>query len=148
MLQQATLSEIGILRTRTAVVGVRVNTDATTGGEQSDDLDVFGIHQTHQVFHDRVHAILMEIAVIAEGEEIEFQALRLDHPLARDIEDLDFCEVRLSCDRTERCELWTVELYPVIVVRMTVLKGLQHLWGIVGLVLSLLTKGLQALTLS
>jgi hypothetical protein len=82
----------------------------------------------------------MEIPVVTEGEEIEFQALRLHHSFVRDIEDFDFREVWLSGNRTERRELRTVELHPVVVVRVFVLKRLQYLWCIVHPILGLLTK--------
>ena len=35
--------------------------------------DVFRIHQGDEVFHDDVDAVFMEVAVVAEAEEIEFQ---------------------------------------------------------------------------
>ena len=50
------------------VIGERLDGDSPTGIEQADDLQIFGIHQLDQVLHDDVHAILMEVAVVAETE--------------------------------------------------------------------------------
>ena len=45
------------------------------GGEETGDLDVFGLHEAHEVFHDDIDTVLMEVAVVAEGEEVEFRLL-------------------------------------------------------------------------
>ena len=66
-----------------AVVGEGLDGDATTRIEEPDNLQIFGIHQLDQVFHDDVDAILMEVAVVAETEEIKLQALALHHQRAR-----------------------------------------------------------------
>ena len=63
------------------VVGKRIDADTATRHEISRYLQVFGIHQFYQILHDDVHAVLMEIAVIAKREEIEFETLALHHPL-------------------------------------------------------------------
>ena len=95
------LGHLFILRSRLSVVGVRVDADAAAWGKESDDLDVLWFHQLHQVFHDDVDAVLMEIAIVAEGEEIELQALRLYHPLGGYVHNLDFSKVWLTRDRAE-----------------------------------------------
>ena len=73
----------------------------------------------------------MEAPVAAETEEIEFQALALDHADIGDIADPDFGKVGLTGDRAERGKFRAVETNPVIVVLVQVLKGLQHLGRIV-----------------
>ena len=80
--------------------------------------------------------------MIAEREEIEFQALALYHPFAWNIGDFDFREIRLTRNRTKRGKFRTIKLYPIIVVLMFILKGLQHFWRLVRLVLRLLPKSL------
>ena len=90
----------------------------------------------------------MEIAMIAEGEQIELQTLRLHHSFARDIHNLDFCEVWLTSDGTQRRKLGAVKLHPVVVVLMLVLKRFQHLRCIRHLILSLLAQQLQAFIFS
>ena len=72
MLHEATLGQLGIFGAGTAVVGVGIDGDAATGREETDDLDVFGFHQADKVFHDDVDTVLMEITVVAKGEEVEF----------------------------------------------------------------------------
>jgi hypothetical protein len=95
------LSHLSILRSRTPIVGIGIDRDATTRCKEAKDLNILRIHQFHQVFHDLIDAILMEITMVTEREEIEFQALALYHPLARDIGDFDFSEVWLTSDWTE-----------------------------------------------
>lgn len=53
-------------RVRTAVVGVGMDGDAAARREFAPDLDILRIHELDEVLHDSVHAILVEIAVIAE----------------------------------------------------------------------------------
>ena len=49
-----------------------MNGDATARCEFTEYFDVFWIHQGDEVFHDDVDAVFMEVAVVAEAEEIEF----------------------------------------------------------------------------
>ena len=78
--------------------------DSSSRSEQAGHLDVLRIHQTDQVLYDDVHAILMEIAMVAEAEQIELEALALDHADIRDILDAYLGEIRLPGDRTETRE--------------------------------------------
>ena len=119
--------------------------DASSRSEQSGHLDVLRIHQTDQVLHDDVHAILMEIAMVAEAEQIELEALALDHADIRDILDAYLGEIRLPGDRTETREFRTVETHPVVILLMLVHKRLQHLRSIVTLVFSLSSEALEPL---
>ena len=68
--EKAFFGQLFILRTLTAMVGVRVDADAATGGEDACHLDVPGIHQLNQIFHDDVHAVLMKGPMVAEAEEV------------------------------------------------------------------------------
>ena len=148
MIQQSLFSKFLILGARATVVGIRVDADATTRGEETNDLNIFRIHQSHEILHDDIDAVLMKITMITEREEIKLQTLRLHHPLTRNIHDLDLRKIRLPCNRTKRCKLRTVELYPIIILRMLVLESLQHLRCIVRLILRLPTQSLQPLILS
>ena len=56
-----------------AVVAVRVDADTAAGQEFPPYFDVFRIHGVDQVIHDDVDTVFMEIAMIAETEQIEFQ---------------------------------------------------------------------------
>lgn len=51
-------------------------------GENALHFEVAGIHEGHEVLHDDVHAVLVEVAVVAEREEVELEAFALHHPLA------------------------------------------------------------------
>ena len=92
--QEALLHQI--LMIIIAIVGEGLDGDAATGIEQANDLQVFGIHQLDQIFHDDVDAILMEVAVVSEAEEVEFEALALHHQRAGNVINNNVSEVRLA----------------------------------------------------
>ena len=54
----------------TAVVGVGVDGDAAAGSEESGNLNVFGVHELHEVLHDGVHNVLVEVSVAPKAEKI------------------------------------------------------------------------------
>lgn len=64
---------------RLAVVTVRVNRDAAARRELAPDLDVLRLHELDEILHDDVHAVLMEIAVVAEAEQIQLERFALNH---------------------------------------------------------------------
>ena len=132
----------------TAVVGVGVDADAATGDEEAKDLDVAGLHELHQVVEDDVDAILVEVAVVAEGEEVELEALALHHLHIGDVENLYLGEVGLAGDGAQRGELGAVELHPVVALGVAVLEGLQHLWGVGVGDIAFVAEGLQVVLFS
>ena len=69
----------------------------------------------------------MKVAVAAKADEVEFQRLALNHAHIRHIRDIDRRIIRLTRNRTERRELRTVELHPIIALLVAILKGLQNL---------------------
>ena len=138
MAEQTLLGHLFVFCTRTAVVGIGVDADAAARREKSYHLYIFRLHQAHQVLHNRVHTILVEVTVVTEREEIELQALRLHHALAWQIEYLYLCKVWLTRNGAERGELRTVELNPIVVFLMQVLEGLEHIGVVVHRVRSLL----------
>ena len=75
MAEQTLFSHFFVFRPWLSVIGIRIDGDSATRSKQTDDLNILGLHQFHQVLHDSVHTVLMEIPVVTEGEEIEFQAL-------------------------------------------------------------------------
>ena len=79
-----------------AVVGERLDGNATTRIEQTDDLQILRIHQLDQILHNDVDAVLVEVAVVAEAEEIEFEALAFHHQRARDVINNKVTEVGLT----------------------------------------------------
>ena len=121
-----------------AVVGEGFDGDAATRVEQPDDLQVSGIHQFHQVFHDDVDTILMEVAMVAEAEKVQFEALALNHAHAGDVVDDDVAKVRLARFGTQRRELRAIEGYNIFVLRMFVLKSLQNIRRVVVTVMCVL----------
>ena len=145
---EALLGEGLVLGAGTTVVGVRVDGDASARGEEAGNLYVFWIHQFDEVLHYLVDTVLVEITVVAEAEQIQFQALALNHPDVRNITDPDLREVRLPRDRAQARELRAVEPYPVIVILMLVDERLQNLRSVVTFIFSLLAEGLQALQFS
>ena len=114
-----------------AVIGEGLDRDAATGIKQADDLQIFWIHQLDQVLHNDVDAVLVEIAVVAETEEVEFQALALHHQRARDVINNKVSEVGLTRLGAQRGKLGAIQSHKVVVLRMFVLKRLQHLGRIV-----------------
>ena len=56
---------------RFAVIAVRIDGDSAARCELAPDLDILGIHELYQVLHDDVYAVLMEVAVITEREQIK-----------------------------------------------------------------------------
>ena len=118
MTEQPLLGQLLVFGAGATVVGVWIDADAATGREEADDLDVLGIHESDEILHDDVHAVFMEIAVVAEREEIQFQTLRLYHPLAGEIHDLDLSKVGLPGNRAKRGEFRAAERDHVIVVGM------------------------------
>ena len=105
-----------------AVIGKRFDGDAATRVEQSNHFQILGIHQFHQIFHNDVHAILVKIAMVAEAEEIEFQALALHHAHARDVVDDDVAKIRLTGLGAQRGEFWTIQRHNIFIFRMFILK--------------------------
>ena len=117
---------------RFAVIAVGVDRDAAARGELAPDLDVLGIHQADQILHDDVDAVLMEVAVVAEAEQIQLERLALHHARAGHIGDIDGGEVRLAGHRAQAGELRAVELDEIIVFRMLVGEGLEQFGRVVG----------------
>ena len=70
MMRQAVPRNLLPLCPRHAVIAVGINRNAAAGQEFAPDLDIGGLHQFDEVVHDDVHAVLVEITVIAEAEQI------------------------------------------------------------------------------
>ena len=143
VLLEAVGGEFGVGRAGPAVVGVGVDGDASAGCEESGHLDVLGVHEAYEVFHNDVYAVFVEVAVVAEAEEVELEALAFDHAAVGEVGDADFGEVGLSGDGTEGGELGAVEAYPVVVFGVFVLEGFEHLGGVVGLVFGFAAEGVE-----
>ena len=147
-MQEPVLGHLLVLGTGTAIVGIRVYTYASAGREETDYLNVLRIHETYEVLHDGVDAVLVEVAVVAEAEEVELETLRLNHAVVGEIADANLCEVGLPCDGTEACELGTVEAHPVVVVGVAVLEALEEVGVVVESVVGLAAELLKVILLA
>ena len=114
-----------------AVVAVGVDGNAAPRGEFAPNLDVFGVHEADEILHDDVHAVLVEIPVVAKAEQVQLEGLALHHAGAGHIGYIDGGKIRLAGDGAEAGELRAVELDEIVVVRVLVGEGFQHLGGIV-----------------
>lgn len=138
MIHHAELRHLLELRTFAAVVGIRIDGNPPTRSKDTGDFDVFRIHQTNEVLHDFVHAIFVEVAVVAEAEQVQLERLALHHAHIGHVGDIDGGEVGLAGDGAQARELGTVELHEVVVARVLVLEGLQYRRVVVGRVLGML----------
>ena len=120
------------------IVGEGFDGDAATRIEQADDLQIFGIHQLDQILHNDVDTVLVEVAMVAEAEEIKLEALALHHQRSWDIINDNVSEIRLACLGAQRGELGTIQSHQVFVLRMFILKHFQHLGRIIVAVLCVL----------
>ena len=119
------------LRSRTAIIGIRINRNTATWSKDTRNLDIFGIHQFYQIFHDDVHTVFMKCTMITEAEQIKFQTLAFHHLNVGDVADTYFCKVRLSGYGAQACKFGTVETYPVVIFRMLIIESLQYFRSIV-----------------
>ena len=131
MVPHTILGHLLILCSWTSVVAIRIYGYTTTRSEYTGNLDIFRIHKLYKVLHYYVHAILVEISMVSEAEEIQFQTLAFHHPYVRQIADTYLSKVRLACNRTKACKLRAIETHPIVILRMLVLERLQYLRSIV-----------------
>ena len=142
-MQEPVLGHLLVLGTGTAIVGIRVYTYASAGREETDYLDVLRIHEAYEVLHDGVDAVLVEVAVVAEAEEVELQRLRFHESLRGDVANRERGEVRLARLRAERRELRARERHPVVPLGMLVGERLQQRRIIVARPLHAVSQRLQ-----
>ena len=109
---------------RFAVVAKRVNGYAAARGKDALDLDVFRLHQGNQVFHNDVDAIFVKRSVVAEAEQIKFEAFALNHFFAGKVADLYGGKIRLPRNGAKRCKFGAIEVHPVVVARVRVAEAL------------------------
>ena len=124
--EQALGSELGVTELGVRPVGVWVDGDAAPWDEQAFHLDVLRLHELYQVIHDDVRDVLVEVAVVAETEQVQFQLLALDHQLVGDVVDEHRPEIGLAGYGAERREFGTAQCDQVVAVGMGVLKRLEN----------------------
>ena len=147
-MEQAVLCHFLVLRAGFTVVGVGINADSTTGNEDACYLDVLGFHQSDEVLHDDVDAVLVEAAMIAEREQIELEALAFHHSFVRQIVDADLGKVGLARYGAKSGKLGAVEAHPIVVFGMFVFKRLQNFGIVVLRNFALLSKSLESFLFS
>ena len=126
-----------------AVIDIGMDGYATSRGKQTKYLDVLRVHQPDEVIEDYIDTILVESAMVAETEKVEFQALALDHSDVGNIADPDLGEIRLPGNRAQRSELRAIEPHPIITTGMHVLEGLKDLGSVIHLISGLVAKSLK-----
>ena len=92
----------------------RVDGYAAARSEFPDDLDILGLQEFREIVMNYIDHVFMEIAMVAEAEEIQLQAFRLHEPLAGNIADCENGEIRLPRLRAERGEFRRCKRDPVI----------------------------------
>lgn len=126
MIHHPILRHLLIFRPWLAIIAVRIDGDAAARGEFAPDFDVARVHQFDQIVHNDVHAILVEVAVVAEAEQIQLERFALDHFDIGHIADVNRRKVRLAGHRAEAREFRAVEFDEIVAVWMLVVKRLQH----------------------
>ena len=113
--------------TRLTVIAVRINGNSAAWEKFSPYFDIFRLHKLNKVIHNDVNAVLVEISVIAEAEQVELQGFALDHLYIGHIGNIDRRKIRLSGDGAKAGEFRAVELDKIVTVRVLVVKGFEHL---------------------
>ena len=143
VLLKAIFGQAFVFRAGNAVVGIGVDADAAAGGEQTGHFYELRSHKADEVLHDDVHAVLVEVTVVTEAKEIEFEAFALDHFFSGDVGDAYFGKVGLSRDGAQASEFGAVEAYPIVVVGMLVDESFEHFGCVVGLILCFASEGVE-----
>ena len=116
------------------MVAVWVDGKAAAWQEFAPYFDVLWIEQVYQIVHDDVDAVFVEVAVVAEGKQIELEALAFHELLIRHIGNVDGGKVWLASDWAKAGEFWAVEFDKVVVFRMFVIEGFENVRGVIGVI--------------
>ncbi len=98
------------------MVAVGVDGEAAAGEEFAPDFDIPGMEEVNQVIHDDIYAVFMEVAVIAEAEEVELQGFTFYHEISGNVGDVDGGKIGLPCLRAETGKFGTVEFDKIVAV--------------------------------
>ena len=116
MLPQPVCSKFFPLSSFHAVIAVGVDGEAAAGEEFAPDFDVPGMEEVDQVVHDDIYAVFMEVAVIAEAEEVEFQGFAFYHEISGNVGDVDGGKIGLPGFGAQAGEFRTVEFDEIVAV--------------------------------
>jgi hypothetical protein len=70
MVHHPVFGHLFVFGSRFSIIAVRIDTQTTAWKEFTPNLDVFGLHQFNQVFHNDIDAIFVKRAVVSETEEV------------------------------------------------------------------------------
>src|SRR5688572_15696694 len=91
--------------------------------------ELTGSASNHQVLENAVHDFLVEAPRIPKRGEIELKGFGLDAQLVGHVVDCDTCEIRLSRNWAEGCEVGALKSNPVVSLRICVLESLNRSRG-------------------
>ncbi len=126
MAEEAVAGEVAPLGAWDAVVAVGVDGEAASREEFAPDFDVAGAEEFDEVGHDDVHAVFVKVAVVSEGEEVEFQGFAFYHVLVGDVGNVDGSKVGLPGLGAEAGEFGAVEFDEEVSVSVFVGDFLQE----------------------
>ncbi len=138
MLPQPICSKFFPLSAFHPVVAVGVDGEAAAGEEFAPDFDVAGMEEVDQVIHDDIDAVFMEVAVIAEAEEVEFQGFAFYHEISGNVGDVNGSKIGLPGFGAQAGEFRTVEFDKIVAVFVFIGNSFQIVGVIVVFVMGVL----------
>ena len=108
-----------------AVVSEGQDTDSAAGIEDTGYLNIAGVHESDKVLHDDIDAILVEVTVVTEREEVEFEGLGFHHSFTGNIGDDDSSVIGLTGFGAEGSELRAVERHHIVVLLVEIYERFQ-----------------------
>ena len=99
--------------------------DPAAGGELRGHDGFARCARVYKIVKNAVGYRFVEGALVPIGSEIKFQGFAFDAELIGDVIDIDPGEIRLACDRTNRSEIVSFEMNPIIAAGRGVRKGLE-----------------------
>ena len=123
MMQETEAGKVFPFGIRCAVVAVRVDGEPAAGEKFAPYFDIAWMEKLDEVTHDDIHAVLVEIAVIAETEKIELQRFAFHHVLIGDIGNVNGRKVGLPRLRAETGEFRAVELDEIVTICVLIVAG-------------------------
>ena len=121
-----------VLVVAVAAVGKGNDGDSAAGHELATHFDVSWLHKPCEVFHYYVHAVFVEVAVVAEAEQIQFQAFAFHHFAVGDVVYYYAAEVGLACLGAQAGEFGAYKSYYIVVFGVLVVESFEHSGVVVG----------------
>jgi len=140
VVHQAVLGPLLVFGAGLAVVAIRVDAQAAAWQKFPPYLNVFGLHQLNQVFHDDVDAIFVKSAVVTETEEIQLQTFTFNQFPIRNIAQVNGGKIRLSGNGAQTGKFGTIEFHPGVVLRVFIVEAFKHFGAVIEQVLALVAE--------